>query len=716
VVCSAETSLLRTDLRAYVLRLNGAAFDLVAEAPLDYSRGCATLPASICFPAEWQPWRDTVASVCPTNAPCDALAYDKQIIYPQPLLSDIEFDSDGSLILGLMDRASNQWGNANYAPTTAGTPITIDLINATGSVSETLTAAASTDLFEGTAAGDILRMCPDGSGGFDLENNATCGGTTTGGANGVPAQGPGGGEFYWQDMYQLGARDDGGHQEITLGGLKLVPGRTEIGAPVFDPNDDYRAGGIAWLSNTTGLRTRSYEVFGLDSAGSMGKAGGLGDLEALCDDAPIEIGNRVWVDSDANGIQDPDEASLSGVTVNLYNQSGTQIGTTTTDADGEYYFGGVTDRNLAGGQSLTPNTAYSIRVPLTQTAITSGGYTLTTANASGNTRDAVDSDATVSGSDAVINLTTGDAGANDHTFDIGFTTGLSLGNLVWRDLNNNGLFDTGEAGIDGVAVRLYDGTGAELASTSTSGGGLYLFSGLAPGDYYVAITPPDGACSSTGTPGSATGPYEGTPGSQPPDPDTVATDSDDNGYGVGTCGAPTYVIRSSLVTLTVGGEPISEDGNANSNLTVDFGLIGTLSLGNLVWLDANNDGLVSGGEAGLSGVTVNLLSSAGAQLATTTTNASGLYSFTNLVAGDYIVEVVPAAGYCSRPAPPLPPDPTRERPAPSRQIPTPTPTTTTTAQAQSLAARPATPSARPPSPSRPALNRPTTATPMPTPT
>jgi len=91
----------------------------------------------------------------------------------------------------------------------------------------------------------------------------------------------------------------------------------------------------------------------------MGKAGGLGDLEALCDDAPIEIGNRVWVDSDANGIQDPDEASLSGVTVNLYNQSGTQIGTTTTDADGEYYFGGVTDRNLAGGQSLTPNTAYS---------------------------------------------------------------------------------------------------------------------------------------------------------------------------------------------------------------------------------------------------------------------------------------------------------------------------------------------------------------------
>jgi len=65
-------------------------------------------------------------------------------------------------------------------------------------------------------------------------------------------------------------------------------------------------------------------------------------------------------------------------------------------------------------------------------------------------------------------------------------------------------------------VRLYDGTGAELASTSTSGGGLYLFSGLAPGDYYVAITPPDGACSSTGTPGSATGPYEGTPGSQPP--------------------------------------------------------------------------------------------------------------------------------------------------------------------------------------------------------
>ena len=43
------------------------------------------------------------------------LAYGKQIIYPQPILSDIVFDEDGSIVVGLMDRAGQQIGNSNYA-------------------------------------------------------------------------------------------------------------------------------------------------------------------------------------------------------------------------------------------------------------------------------------------------------------------------------------------------------------------------------------------------------------------------------------------------------------------------------------------------------------------------------------------------------------------------------------------------------------------------
>ncbi len=34
---------------------------------------------------------------------------------------------------------------------------------------------------------------------------------------------------------------------------------------------------------------------------------GLGDLELLTDPAPVEIGNRVWLDSDRDGIPDAND-------------------------------------------------------------------------------------------------------------------------------------------------------------------------------------------------------------------------------------------------------------------------------------------------------------------------------------------------------------------------------------------------------------------------
>lgn len=641
-VCSAQTSLDRADLHAYVLRLNGAAFDLVTDLALDYSRACASTDTG-CFPAEWQPWRDTASSVCSEIPTACRLAFDKQIIYAQPILSDIEFDRDGSLILGFQDRSAHQWGNQNYGPGSASSSLTVNYINpATGAVSSTGSFGA-TKLYEGASAGDLLRLCPDGSGGYDLESNASCGGTTTGGAGSNPAQGPGGGEYYWQDMFALGSLNSGTHNEITLGGLKLVPGRTEIGVVAFDPVSAIRAGGIAWFSNTTGQRTHSYQIFGQDVAGSMGKAGGLGDLEALCANAPIEIGNRVWVDTNDDGVQGPDEPALANVTVNLFNGS-TQIGTATTDTQGAWYFGGVTNRNLTGGNVLAPNTSYEVRVPLSQTTITSGGYSLTTANAGAN--DSIDSDATASSGNAVIALTTGGAGANNHTYDIGFNNGLSLGNLVWSDRNNNGSVDPGEPGIDGVPVELVLGA-STVATTTTTSGGNYLFGGLAPGNYIVRISPPVGYCSSTGTPGSVTGAYEGTPGSQPPDPDNDVN-NDDNGNGVGTCGQGGYAIESAPVTLATSTEPTDDgDSSNNSNLSVDFGLVGVLSLGNLVWFDVNNNGLVDGIEAGIDSVTVRLLDSGGVTITSTTTAGGGLYRFNELAPGDYIVEVVPPSGYCS---------------------------------------------------------------------
>ncbi len=110
------------------------------------------------------------------------------------------------------------------------------------------------------------------------------------------------------------------------------------------------------------------------------------------------VGNRVWCDTDGDGIQDTGEAGVSGVTVKLLNAAGTQVATTTTDTSGNYTF-----NTLQGDyqvQFVAPS-AY-------------GGFTL----ANQGTNDAVDSDADVT--TGTTALTTLAAGVNDTSWDAGF--------------------------------------------------------------------------------------------------------------------------------------------------------------------------------------------------------------------------------------------------------------------------------------------------------
>jgi hypothetical protein len=68
----------------------------------------------------------------------------------------------------------------------------------------------------------------------------------------------------------------------------------------------------------------------------------------------------------------------------------------------------------------------------------------------------------------------------------------SLGDWVWEDMNNNGIQDDGEPGIEGVTVNLYDCQDNLLATTVTDADGLYLFFDLMPGGYYVEFITPMG--------------------------------------------------------------------------------------------------------------------------------------------------------------------------------------------------------------------------------
>ncbi|MBV6393594.1 MAG: hypothetical protein KPEEDBHJ_02836 [Anaerolineales bacterium] len=262
----------------------------------------------------------------------------------------------------------------------------------------------------------------------------------------------------------------------------------------------------------------------------------------------------------------------------------------------------------------------------------------------------------------------GTGGVNDYTDNSSHTGQLdayyAIGNRVWFDTNNNSQIDAGEVGVNNVIVDLYaaDGSGAPtgpiLATDTTSGGGYYLFDYLTPGDYVVVIRDTNFASGGQleGYWSSATARLDNGTLSETaaPDADNDA-DSDDNGT-LQNGGAFNGFVISSAVTLG-GAEPINEgdlDGGSQgdqpdnrANMTVDFGFY-TTSLGDLVYRDDNANGTYDAGDVTLNGVTVELLSGDGtAVLDTTTTNGAGVYDFSGLPAGNYVLRVTTPSGLVS---------------------------------------------------------------------
>jgi hypothetical protein len=189
----------------------------------------------------------------------------------------------------------------------------------------------------------------------------------------------------------------------------------------------------------------------------------------------------------------------------------------------------------------------------------------------------------------------------------------SLGDFVWEDTNKNGIQDPGEPGIPGVTVKLWKGCPpAEVFAQMTTGAnGDYLFTGLEPGDYTVEFVEPDG--------------YDFTLRDQGGDD---AKDSDtDPATGITGC-----------YTLAPG----------ETNLTVDAGLyVPCATLGDYVWNDEDMDGVQNVHEIGIPGVTVKLWTGCPADVvvATTTTDANGLYLFDCIDPGEYTVQFVLPDGY-----------------------------------------------------------------------
>ena len=69
---------------------------------------------------------------------------------------------------------------------------------------------------------------------------------------------------------------------------------------------------------------------------------------------------------------------------------------------------------------------------------------------------------------------------------------VPLGDLVWNDLNENGIQENNEPGISDVEVQLYDEYKSLVSSTKTDSCGFYFFSGISEGNYYLKFILPEG--------------------------------------------------------------------------------------------------------------------------------------------------------------------------------------------------------------------------------
>ncbi len=253
----------------------------------------------------------------------------------------------------------------------------------------------------------------------------------------------------------------------------------------------------------------------------------------------------------------------------LLNATGAQLASTMTDSTGFYNFTGltngtynVTEGMKAGWTNISPMSRM----------VTINGQDMTNVN--------------------FTNQITVTPPPPKETFNI---SGFKV-----NDTNGNGVWDTGEMGIENWNIRLLNvTTGTQIASTSTNASGFYQFTKVAPGTYNVTEEMKDGF-----TPTSAT-----------------------------------------FKIVTVENMDVS-DVNFLNHITVAPQPTNTIS--GFKINDLNGNGKQDAGESGLSGWEIKL-TGIGPETASiheeTTTDDQGFYSFENLPPGKYLVVETVKGGY-----------------------------------------------------------------------
>ncbi|KDE54864.1 collagen-binding protein [Methanoculleus sp. MH98A] len=255
-------------------------------------------------------------------------------------------------------------------------------------------------------------------------------------------------------------------------------------------------------------------------------------------DTSGSLSGMVWYDLNANGILDPGEPGIPGISVRLIGER-TMMDYTTTGPDGSYGFGDVASGRYAGTEFVLPDGFSCTVLGLDNHASSLGGN--------------------VAYAEVVDGQRTLNAGFTGSPFPLTPATayGWVLG-TTWSDGNGDGIRD-GTDGLTDVEVTLLDAGGNVAASARTgyhdSYFSMYLFGPLPPGEYSVAFTAPDGyAFTSPG-------------GDSHADPSTGTT-------GPFSVGGGDMVVRDAGLILSLASIPPPGDAPGGPVNEVDAGIAG----------------------------------------------------------------------------------------------------------------------------------------------
>jgi uncharacterized delta-60 repeat protein len=402
---------------------------------------------------------------------------------------------------------------------------------------------------------------------------------------------------------------DSSFQEISTGGVAVdSSGRALVsfgGSSSGDPTDS--------IPQTIGLFAieRFTPTGHVDTTfGTNGLANDGGQQDLAFNYSPIAIApDGTIYQGDDYDLFDGDESALSTYTptgVISHNQNTQHI----TGNNSDFGMLGFTidaNGNLLVAGFLEPGTGPSTGEVVLLSGPT-GGVNLLDESSDGTNPLEIAWSIVVKPSGQIDIAGTTSAGISPAAFSVtqlqGNPTGTISG-VIYNDANGNGKLDTNEAPIAGLPVYIdTTNTGAFKTGdpqTTTNSAGVYTFAGLAAGTYIVRQILPSG------------------------DKQTFPT----NNFG-------------NHVTLTA--RQVVTNANFGDQHTAP--ILGSIT--GTVFNNINGNGKIDSGELGIANVTVYIDTTNAGLFKTgdpqTTTNSSGLYSFTGLAAGTYIVRQILPTG------------------------------------------------------------------------